>query len=77
MCFLYKARKRLRQFLLLFGNYQFQKLDYPAKALMGMNFRHVPRDKVLSIIRARDQVSVDEVYRHPILPVDVYTLAKI
>lgn len=52
----------------------FQKLDHQADAYMGMNFWHIPREKLIGILDSRKAILVKEIYRHPILPVDVYIL---
>jgi release factor glutamine methyltransferase len=44
--------------------------------LMGVNHRHTPRERILARVFAHAGVRVDEVYRHPLLPVDVYVLHK-
>ena len=54
----------------------FRELGYPVTALMGINFRHVARGDVLGLLKSRENIFMEGVYRHPILPVDVYTLGK-
>ena len=54
----------------------FQKLDHQVDAYMGMNFWHIPREKLIGILDSRRAILVKEIYRHPILPVDVYILRR-
>jgi methylase of polypeptide subunit release factors len=43
-------------------------------AIMGVNHRHAPRRSVLSVVEAHPGIRVEEIYRAPLLPVDVYAL---
>ena len=44
--------------------------------LMGVNHRHTPRGPVCALLAAHPGVRLDDVYRHPLLPVDVYTFRR-
>jgi methylase of polypeptide subunit release factors len=44
--------------------------------LMGVNHAHTPRGHVTALIDTHADVRTEEVYRHPLLPVDVYVLRK-
>lgn len=44
--------------------------------LMGVNHRHVPRERVSALLAGHPGVGVEGIYRHPLLPVDVYALRK-
>jgi methylase of polypeptide subunit release factors len=44
--------------------------------LMGVNHRHTPRERVSALLDAHVEVRTEDVYRHPLLPVDVYVLRK-
>ena len=52
------------------------RLNYPLTALVGVNSWHVPKEKILELIKNQDSLSVEEIYRHFLLPVNVYTLRK-
>ena len=47
-----------------------------ATALMGVNRKHVPRTRVRSAFDGVAGVSIDEIWKHPFLPVDVYVLVR-
>jgi release factor glutamine methyltransferase len=44
--------------------------------LMGVNHRHTPRGIVCALLDAHRDIRTEDVYRHPVLPVDVYVLRK-
>ena len=54
----------------------FGKLHYPLKALLGVNFLRIPRETILDMLKKKRDISVDSIYRHPILPVDIYRLHR-
>ena len=45
-------------------------------ALMGVNHRHTPRERVSALLAGHAGIEVEDVYRHPLLPVDVYVLRR-
>jgi methylase of polypeptide subunit release factors len=45
-------------------------------AIMGVNHRHTPRGPVCALLAAHGGIRTEDVYRHPLLPVDVYVLRK-
>lgn len=47
-----------------------------ARALLGVNRRHVPRERVLELVRARAGLEVRGTARHPLSPSVVYDLAS-
>lgn len=47
-----------------------------ATALLGVNHRHVPRARIDPLLHGCPGVIVQEIWRHPWLPVDVYVLAR-
>jgi methylase of polypeptide subunit release factors len=44
--------------------------------LMGVNHRHTPREPLSTLLDRHPGVETEDVYRHPLLPVDVYVLRK-
>lgn len=43
---------------------------------MGVNHRHTPRARVCALLDRHAGVRIEDIYRHPWLPVDVYVLEK-
>lgn len=57
----------------------FQELEKLARSVttyLGLNYRHVPREAVLSLLASFPSLRVRTVHRAPFLPVDVYTLTN-
>lgn len=56
----------------------FRMLDHKVKAYLGINYWHISRERILKLFgENRGGISIHEVYRHPILPVDVYVFTNI
>lgn len=52
-------------------------LNHNVKAYLGVNHWHVSRDRVLRALEGlQEAISIDEIYRHPLFPVDVYVLSR-
>lgn len=54
----------------------FATQELAAAALMGVNRRHVPRKRIAPHLDGAGGFSVEEVWAHPWLPVDVYVLVR-
>lgn len=54
----------------------FKGLNKNVKVYMGVNHWHVAREKVLKLLNDSTGICLHEVYRHPLLPVDVYVFTK-
>ncbi len=49
-------------------------VNYPLTAYLGINYWHVSRERMVSLLKKQKQVSIRDIYRHYILPVDIYTI---
>jgi methylase of polypeptide subunit release factors len=50
--------------------------DREPLVLMGVNHKHTPRGPLTALLGEHPNLRTEEVYRHPLLPVDVYVLRK-
>ena len=44
--------------------------------IMGVNRTHTPESRIASVLAAHTDIALDEVRRHPLLPVDIYVFHK-
>ncbi len=56
---------------------ELKRLDHPVTTYMGVNHMHVSRDAMTSLIMDSPWCTLGEVYRHRVLPVDIYPIASL
>lgn len=51
-----------------------ENVSYSLKAYIGVNSGHIPKAKMINLLEQNKRISVEEIYKDPVLPVNIYII---
>jgi len=55
---------------------ELHKLKKSVTAYVGINYKYVPKEKILPLINSKNDLKLNKIYKHKFLPVQIYIIEK-